>query len=98
MASVEKVGYMDNITITGFSRELGMSKSQLGRKLKSLTTLSPNDFLREFRLRKAIRLMEDQSMNIAQVTMAIGFTNPSYFTKCFRKRFGKAPSDFQLPT
>jgi AraC-like DNA-binding protein len=98
MACVEKVWHQDDITITSFARELGMSKSQLGRKLKSLTELSPNDFLKEFRLRKAIRLMEDQSMNIAQVTMAIGFTNPSYFTKCFRKRFGKAPSDFQLTT
>jgi AraC-like DNA-binding protein len=96
MACVERVWQEEDITIEGFSRELGMSKSQLGRKLKSLTTMSPNDFLKEFRLRKAIRLMEDHSMNIAQVTMAIGFTNPSYFTKCFRKRFGKAPSDFQL--
>jgi len=36
----------------------------------------------------------DQKLNIAEVTMAVGFSNPSYFTKCFRKRFGMAPSDY----
>jgi AraC-like DNA-binding protein len=74
---------------------LGMSKSQLTRKLKVLSNLTPNDFIKEFRLRKSIQLM-DQNLNIAEVTMAIGFSNPSYFTKCFRKRFGKAPSEFTL--
>jgi len=74
-----------------------MSKSQLARKLNALSGLSPNDFLKEFKLRKAIALMEDQNMNIAEVTMAIGFSNPSYFTKCFRKRFGKALPTIWLP-
>jgi AraC-like DNA-binding protein len=97
MDCAEKIWDKNDLTIAGFGRELGMSKSQLTRKLKSLSNLSPNDFLKEFRLRKSIRLMEDQSMNIAEVTMAIGFSNPSYFTKCFRKRFGKAPSDYMIP-
>lgn len=92
MDCTEKVWDKNEITITDFARELGMSKSQLVRKLRSLSNLSPNDFIKEFRLRRSIRLMEDQGLNIAEVTMAIGFSNPSYFTKCFRKRFGKAPS------
>ncbi len=94
MASVEKVWDKNDMTMPDFAREVGMSKSQLARRLKALTNLSPNDFLKEYKLRKAIALMEDQNMNIAEVTMAIGFSNPSYFTKCFRKRFGKAPSDY----
>lgn len=94
MDCTEKIWDKNDMTITDFARELGMSKSQLVRKLKSLTSLSPNDFLKEFRLRKAIHMIEDRTMNIAEITMAIGFSNPSYFTKCFRRRFGKAPSDY----
>jgi AraC-like DNA-binding protein len=94
MDCTETVWDKNDMTITDFSRKLGMSKSQLVRRLKSLTSLSPNDFLKEFRLRKAIHLIEDQTMNIAEITMTIGFSNPSYFTKCFRKRFGTAPSDY----
>lgn len=92
----EKIWDKNSMSMTGFARELGMSKSQLARRLKSLSNLSPNDFIKEFRLRKAIHLMDDHSLNVAEVTMAIGFSNPSYFTKCFRKRFGKAPSDFMI--
>jgi AraC-like DNA-binding protein len=83
-----------DISIAAFAEELGMSKSQLTRKLQTLANLSPNDFLKELRLRNSIRLIEDKNMNVGEVTMATGFSNPSYFTKCFRKRFGMAPSEF----
>lgn len=94
MQSVQKVWDKNDLSMPDFARELGMSKSQLSRKLNALSGLSPNDFLKEYKLRKAIALMEDQKLNIAEVTMAVGFSNPSYFTKCFRKRFGMAPSDY----
>jgi len=94
MECIEKVWDKNDVTMPDFAREIGMSKSQLTRKLKALSNLSPNDFLKEYKLRKAIALMEDRNLNIAEVTMAIGFSNPSYFTKCFRKRFGMAPSDY----
>lgn len=94
MDCVEKIWDKNDMTMPDFAREIGMSKSQLARKLKVLSNLSPNDFLKEYKLRKAIILMEDRNLNIGEVTMAIGFSNPSYFTKCFRKRFGMAPSDF----
>jgi len=45
---------------------------------------------------EAIAFMEDKNMNIAEVTMATGFSSASYFTKCFRKRFGKVPSDYMV--
>jgi AraC-like DNA-binding protein len=95
MTGLEEVWKKDDITITGFAQMLGMSKSQLARRLKSLSVLPPNDLLKEFRLRKSIHLMQEEGMNMAEVTMAIGFTNPSYFAKCFRQRFGKVPSDYK---
>lgn len=97
MDCAEKIWDKNEVTTLDFARALGMSKSQLERKLKSLFGLSPNDFIKELRLRTAIRFMEERDMNVAEVTMAIGFSNPSYFTKCFRKRFGKAPSDYTVP-
>lgn len=94
MQSLEKLWDKSDMNVLDFATDLGMSKSQLTRRLKSISTLSPNDLVREFRLRKSMSLIDGKSMNIAEITMAIGFTNPSYFTKCFRERFGKAPTEF----
>jgi AraC-like DNA-binding protein len=96
MDCVHKVWDNSEISMNDFSTEIGISKSQLTRKLNSLANLSPNDFLKEYRLRRSFRMLEDQKLNIAEITMAIGFSNPSYFTQCFKKRFGKAPSDFMV--
>jgi len=92
MECVSKTWDKSDLTMPDFAREIGISKSQLARRLKTFSSLSPNDFLKEYKLRRAVTLMEDHNMNIAEVTMAVGFSNASYFTKCFRKRFGKAPS------
>lgn len=73
---------------------MAMSKSQLYRKTISLTGLSPNLLLKEFRLEKAKELMKKQGYNIAQVTFDSGFTSPSYFTKCFKKKYGLLPMNY----
>jgi AraC-like DNA-binding protein len=95
MNCVDKVWNKSEVTLPDFTREVGVSKSQLTRKIKTLTGLSPKDFLNEVRLRNSVRLLEDEGSNVTEAAMAIGFSNPSYFTKVFRKRFGKAPSDFR---
>jgi len=74
-----------------YCKEMAMSKSQLYRKTISLTGMSPNILLKEFRLEKAKQLMKKQHYNIAQITFDSGFTSPSYFTKCFKKKFGLLP-------
>jgi AraC-like DNA-binding protein len=70
---------------------MAMSKSQLYRKTISLTGLSPNLFVKEFRLEKAKELMKKQRYTISQITFDSGFTSPSYFTKCFKKKYGLLP-------
>ncbi len=77
--------------ITDYCKATAMSTSQLYRKTISLTGLSPNMLLKEFRLEKAKGLMRKQSYNIAQITFDSGFTSASYFTKCFKKKFGLLP-------
>lgn len=73
---------------------MAMSKSQLYRKTIALTGLSPNLLIKEFRLEKAKELMKKQYYNISQVTFDAGFTSPSYFTKCFKKKYGLLPVNY----
>jgi AraC-like DNA-binding protein len=77
--------------ITDYCKAMAMSKSQLYRKTISLTGLSPNILLKEFRLEKAKELMRKQRYSISQITFDSGFTSPSYFTKCFKKKYGLLP-------
>jgi AraC-like DNA-binding protein len=77
--------------LTDYSHATAMSTSQLYRKTISLTGLSPNLLLKEFRLEKAKELMQKLRYNIAQITFDSGFTSASYFTKCFKKKYGLLP-------
>ena len=80
--------------IDDYCQVMAMSKSQLYRKTIALTGLSPNLFLKEFRLEKAKELMKKQRYNISQITFDSGFTSPSYFTKCFKKKYGLLPMTY----
>ena len=75
-----------------YGKEIGLSRSQFYRKTTSLTGLSPNDFIKEFRLKKALNLIEKQKGNVSEIAFETGFNSPSYFSKCFQKRFGILPS------
>lgn len=77
--------------ITDYCQVMAMSKSQLYRKTILLTGLSPNILLKDFRLDKARELMKKQRYSISQITFESGFTSPSYFTKCFKKKYGLLP-------
>ena len=80
--------------VDDYCQAMAMSKSQLYRKTIALTGLSPNLLLKEFRLEKAREMMKKQHYNISQVTFDSGFTSPSYFTKCFKKKYGLLPMDY----
>jgi AraC-like DNA-binding protein len=77
--------------IEDYCRAMAMSKSQLYRKTIKLTGLSPNILLKEFRLEKAKEGMGKKQYSISQITFDCGFTSPSYFTKCFKKKYGLLP-------
>ncbi|MFI3305672.1 MAG: two-component regulator propeller domain-containing protein [Rikenellaceae bacterium] len=73
---------------------LNMTGSTLYRKLKSLTDLSPNEFIRHIRLKSAYHLLKSKSssVTVADVAYAVGFTSPNYFARCFKTEFGVSPS------
>ena len=77
--------------IANYCQVMAMSNSQLYRKTVSLTGLSPNLFLKDFRLEKAKELMKKKRYSISQITFESGFSSPSYFTKCFKKKYGLLP-------
>lgn len=74
-----------------FAQILAMSKSQLYRKVTALTGYSPNDLVQEFRLEKARLLLRKKKYNVSEVAFESGFSSPSYFTKCFKRKFGLLP-------
>ena len=83
-----------DFTVTEFCKAMAMSNSQLYRKTMSLWNLSPNVLLKEYRLNKAKELLKKQRFNIAQTTFDSGFSSPSYFTKCFKKKFNLLPAAY----
>ncbi len=82
------------VTVEELGEQLGMSRVQLYRKVKSLTNYAPNELLRIARLRKAASLLASSEMTIAEITYEVGFTSPSYFTKCYKEYFGENPTAF----
>lgn len=82
------------LNVEELGRSMGMSRVQLYRKIKSLTNYSPNELLRIARLKKAASLLASSDMTIAEITYEVGFTSPSYFTKCYKEYFGENPTDF----
>lgn len=74
-------------------KEIGLSRVQLYRKVKAMTGSSVVDLLRKARLAKAKRLLESRSMSISEVAYEVGFSAPSYFTKCFKEEYNMLPGD-----
>jgi DNA-binding response OmpR family regulator/nitrogen-specific signal transduction histidine kinase len=89
---------LDNITDSELSVEsvgdkMNLSRSQLYRKIKTLTGHSANEFIRITRLKQAQKLIKERKLNINEVGYSTGFASPSYFSKCYREYFGNLPSE-----
>ena len=82
-----------DLSVETIGAELGLSRVQLYRKLKALTGQSPVELLRKARLQKGRRLLQSTTKSISEVAYEVGFSAPSYFTKCFKDEFGVSPSD-----
>jgi signal transduction histidine kinase/ligand-binding sensor domain-containing protein/DNA-binding response OmpR family regulator len=80
--------------VSELENKLNMSKMQLYRKLKGVSNLAPNEFIRNVRLKKAATIMQNTTLNISEIAFKVGFNDPAYFARCFRKEFGKSPTDY----
>jgi AraC-like DNA-binding protein len=91
LSKLEENWQNPDFDISEYCQVTTMSKSQLYRKTISLTGLSPNILLKDYRLEKAKDLMKKRRYSISQITFDSGFSSPSYFTKCFKKKYGLLP-------
>ena len=85
----------DGLRIDDMAKAVGLGRSVFYERLKSLVGVSPIDFLRQLRMQRAKELIKRSSMNVSQVAYAVGFTDPKYFTKCFKKETGMTPSEYR---
>ena len=79
-------------SINDFCRMLGMSRTSVYNKIKTLTGQGPNDFIRIVRLNKAKELLASRRFSIGEVSSMVGFSDSKYFSTCFKKQFGTSPS------
>ena len=94
MDYTEKIWQNTELKVEDFSKNLGFSKAQLYRKMVSLTGKSPNTFIKEYRLKQALSMLNKQIGNISEIAFETGFNSPAYFSKCFQEAFGILPSNY----
>lgn len=95
--AVEFLGsQLDNpdLDVALFAREMGLSRSQLYRKLQGITGQSTSEFIRSIRLKKAAALLEKRVATVTEIAYQVGFNNPPYFTNCFKEMFGVSPIEY----
>jgi len=85
----------DTFDFDQFAIDMATSKSTLHRKLKSLTGLSPGEFIRNIRLKHAALMLTKNTGNISEIAFAVGFNDPKYFSRCFKIEFGLTPREYQ---
>ena len=84
-----------DLSVEVLSRELGMSRVQLYKKLLQITGKTPTEFIRIIRLKRAMQFLRESQLNVSEIAYNVGFNNPKYFTKYFKEEFGVLPSVFQ---
>jgi len=90
----ERIGDPD-LNVESLASQLNLSRSQFYRKIKALTNQTANEFIRNIRLLKAKQIIETGNSNISEVCYQVGFSSPSYFTKCFKSHFGILPKEIE---
>lgn len=96
LESIEQNMSNSDFSVEEFGKDVGMSRMQLYRKLKALTGLSANEFIRSIRLKRAAQLLELGQLTVAEVTYEVGFTDLQYFRNCFKKQFDINPSEYKI--
>ncbi|WP_162628154.1 hybrid sensor histidine kinase/response regulator transcription factor [Arcticibacterium luteifluviistationis] len=95
------IGFIEeNIDDANFDSEqlelaMNMSRMQFYRKLKAIMNLSGTEFIRQVRLKRAIQLMDSGHFNVSEIAWQVGFNDPSYFSRCFKKEFGVSPLKYR---
>ena len=84
-----------DVSVEDLAADMNLSRVQLYRKVKSVTGASPVELLRTARLNRAYQILLTTDKSVSEVAYAVGFTAPSYFTKCFKEEYGMVPGDIR---
>ena len=84
-----------DFSVEELSRELGMSRVHLYKKLLAITNKTPIEFIRIIRLKRAAQLLRESQQNVSEIAYQVGFNNPKYLSKYFKEEFGVLPSTYQ---
>ncbi|RPI02019.1 MAG: helix-turn-helix domain-containing protein, partial [Calditrichaeota bacterium] len=95
MGIVEKNMGDEFFTVDVLAREIGLSRSQMYRKMQALTGQSPQELISEMRLQRAAQLLLTKQLTVSEIAYQTGFSDPAHFSKSFKKRFGCPPSSYQ---
>ena len=82
-------------SVDDFAKEMNMGRTLFYKKIKGITNFSPNEYFRIIRLKKATELLNNSEMNVAEIAYEVGFNDPDYFSKSFKKQFGATPTQFR---
>jgi ligand-binding sensor domain-containing protein/AraC-like DNA-binding protein/anti-sigma regulatory factor (Ser/Thr protein kinase) len=91
---IEKGMFDSQFNIDSVATAIGMGRTTFYKKLKSLTSLSPVEFVREIRLKRSKQLLSSKQYSVSEVAYMTGFTSSGYFSTCFKEKYGCSPSDF----
>ena len=95
MAVMEKQMDNNTFTVDELVNEMGMGRTVFFNKIKKMTGMSPVEFIREMRIKRAAQLLEDPRYNITEVTYMVGMNDSRYFSKCFKNTYGVTPSEYR---
>ncbi|OFZ59420.1 MAG: hypothetical protein A3D92_08170 [Bacteroidetes bacterium RIFCSPHIGHO2_02_FULL_44_7] len=84
-----------NLSVNELAQKMGYGRNRLQKELKSLTGVTPVEFIRSYRLEEARKMLSNKALSISEVAYAVGFSNLSYFTRSFKQEFGRLPSEIQ---
>jgi AraC-like DNA-binding protein len=84
-----------DLSVEELSRELGMSRVHLYKRMRQVTGKTPTEFIRILRLKRAAQLLRESQLNVSEIAYKVGFNNPKYFSNYFKEEFGVLPSIYQ---
>ncbi|AUP78693.1 hybrid sensor histidine kinase/response regulator transcription factor [Flavivirga eckloniae] len=84
-----------NLTLQSLAEEVNVSRGQLFRKIKALTGLTPNNFIKSIRLKHAVQLLDNKNFRVSEVAFLSGFKEASYFSRCFKEEYGCSPKEYK---
>ena len=83
------------LSVESIAQEMGLSRSALFKKIKTLTGLAPIELIKNIRIQQAVALIEEGKQNLTQIAYTTGFNDSHYFSKCFKQMYGMTPSEYK---